>query len=178
MFSVAQSAIWRPCPESCHLRFTQQQARELGEIQHSLSWPSWGASRYGRQVDPNRRGTNSLSDIKGQLINNSQKCRQINNISSTCSIVAALSSSVIERLHLTWARVERKGQLVPLQNLAQPACNFRECREFLKIVEKPCIPFIGEALAWISYLLLIFHCKAWILRTSRTFTIVILTILW
>jgi son of sevenless-like protein len=59
--------------------------------------------------------------------------------------VAALSSSVIERLHLTWARVERKGQLVPLQNLAQPNNNFRECRELLKSIESSCVPFIGKA---------------------------------
>lgn len=92
------------------------------------------------------------ADTVDKWIRIAEKCRSINNISSTCSIVAALSSSVIERLHLTWARVERKGQLVPLQNLAQPACYFRECREFLKTVEKPCIPFIGMYLTDLTHI--------------------------
>jgi son of sevenless-like protein len=63
-----------------------------------------------------------------------------------CTIVAALGATVIERLHLTWAHVEKKNQLAPLQRIVTPTGNYRECRDTLRVVAEngnPCVPFIG-----------------------------------
>ena len=63
------------------------------------------------------------------------------------AIVAALSSSVLNRLKLTWAHVGRMSTLASLCRLTDPASNFSVYRATLKDVEGPCIPFIGPFLS-------------------------------
>lgn len=59
------------------------------------------------------------------------------------SIVAALSSSVISRLHFTWVHTARESHLESLLKFNVPAGNYSYYRSVLDRVDGPCVPFIG-----------------------------------
>jgi son of sevenless len=80
-----------------------------------------------------------------------KKCRSLNNFSSMSSIVAALSSVVISRLHFTWVSSNREHALEPLRKIIHPASNYGYYRSILDGVEGPCIPFAGPFLKSIVY---------------------------
>lgn len=81
-----------------------------------------------------------------------QKCRALNNFSSMVSIVAALSSQVIARLHLTWAHVGRGSHLEPLTRLNDPAGSFAAYRALHQSVDGSCVPFIAMYLTEIVHI--------------------------
>lgn len=68
------------------------------------------------------------------------------------AIVAGLASTVVSRLHLTWAHVGRAAHLDPLTKLADPAGNFSQWRSLLASIEGPCVPFIGMYLTDIVHI--------------------------
>jgi len=74
-----------------------------------------------------------------------EKCRAVNALSSLSAIVAALTSTVITRLHLTWAHVDRAAHLEPLATFNEPLNGFRfpSYRALQQETEEPCVPFIG-----------------------------------
>ncbi|TDL26433.1 ras GEF [Rickenella mellea] len=76
-----------------------------------------------------------------------EKCRVMNNLSSLSAISAALSSTVLARLHLTWAHVGRSSHLEPLTKLNEPTSNFTAYRTLYQSIEGPCVPFIGMFLS-------------------------------
>ncbi len=80
-----------------------------------------------------------------------QKCRCLNNYSSMSSIVAALSSVLISRLHFTWVNSNREHALEPLRRIIHPASNYGYYRSILDAIEGPCIPFVGPFLKSIVY---------------------------
>lgn len=67
------------------------------------------------------------------------------------SIVAALSSVLISRLHFTWVTASREYILEPLRKIIHPASNYGYYRSVLEAVEGPCIPFVGPFLKNIVY---------------------------
>jgi len=80
-----------------------------------------------------------------------EKCRSLNNFSSMSSIVAALSSVVISRLHFTWVNSSREHTLDPLRKIIHPASNYAYYRSILDSIEGSCIPFVGPFLKSIVY---------------------------
>lgn len=58
------------------------------------------------------------------------------------AIVSALSSTVITRLHLTWAHVSRKSHMDILLKFNEPSGGFSGYRTLLQSVDGPCVPFI------------------------------------
>ncbi len=80
-----------------------------------------------------------------------QKCRFLNNFSSMSSIVAALSSVLISRLHFTWLNSSRESSLEPLRKVIHPASNYGYYRGILGAIEGPCVPFVGPFLKNIVY---------------------------
>ena len=66
----------------------------------------------------------------------------MNGFSSLSAIVAALTSTVLTRLHLTWAHVDRASQLEPLAAFNDPLNGFATYRSLQHEAEDPCIPFI------------------------------------
>ncbi|KAI0068002.1 ras GEF [Artomyces pyxidatus] len=80
-----------------------------------------------------------------------EKCRSLNNFSSLSSIVAALSSTVISRLHFTWLNSGRESALEPLLKFNAPAGNYSYYRGVLDTVEGPCVPYVGPFLKSIVY---------------------------
>jgi son of sevenless-like protein len=80
-----------------------------------------------------------------------QKCRSLNNFSSMSSIVAALSSVLISRLHFTWLNSSKELSLDPLRKVIHPASNYGYYRGVLEAIEGPCVPFVGPFLKHIVY---------------------------
>jgi son of sevenless-like protein len=84
-----------------------------------------------------------------------QRCTGLNNFSTSRSILAALDSSTIARLHQTWAGVpaKAKAQLEAIRKLADHARNYREYRTALRNIAPPAVPFLGarRSLAWSFY---------------------------
>ncbi|KAG6901869.1 hypothetical protein C0995_007095 [Termitomyces sp. Mi166 len=72
-----------------------------------------------------------------------EKCKFMNNFASMSAIINALSSTVISRLHLTWAHVGRKNVLDGLLKYNEPTGGFAGYRNLLQNVEGPCVPFIS-----------------------------------
>ena len=68
------------------------------------------------------------------------------------AIVAALTSAMISRLHLTWAHVGRGAQLQPLARLNEPASNFSAYRALHQVTQAPCVPFIAVFLTDIVHI--------------------------
>jgi son of sevenless-like protein len=63
------------------------------------------------------------------------------------AIVTGLSSSVVARLHLTWAHVGRASHLDPLARLSDPTTKYALLRRALAAVESPCVPFVAMYLS-------------------------------
>lgn len=63
------------------------------------------------------------------------------------AIVSALSASVVTRLHLTWAHVNKRAQLEQLAKYHEASGNFSAYRLFQRSVDGPCIPYLGMHLA-------------------------------
>jgi son of sevenless len=68
------------------------------------------------------------------------------------AVVNALSSTVITRLHLTWAHVGRKSNLDALLKLNDPSGGFAGYRTLQLSAEGPCVPFIGMYLTDIVHI--------------------------
>ncbi|KDR85609.1 hypothetical protein GALMADRAFT_54074 [Galerina marginata CBS 339.88] len=71
-----------------------------------------------------------------------EKCRLMNNFSSMSAIIIALSSTVISKLYLTSAHVNRKSVLEALLRHNEPSGGFSGYRSLLQHAEGPCVPFI------------------------------------
>ncbi|KAF7337603.1 hypothetical protein MSAN_02233600 [Mycena sanguinolenta] len=81
-----------------------------------------------------------------------EKCRNLNNFASMSAVINALSSTVISRLHLTWAHVGRRSILDALIKFNDPSGGFSRYRELLNNAEGPCVPFIGMYLTDIVHI--------------------------
>ncbi len=77
---------------------------------------------------------------------------RLNNFASMTAIVAALTSAMITRLHLTWAHVGRGAQLQPLARLNEPTANFSAYRALHQATNAPCVPFIAVFLTDIVHI--------------------------
>ena len=74
------------------------------------------------------------------------------NFTSTSAIVTALSSTVIQRLHLTWAYAKKTSHLDLLTQLNDPAGSFTAYRQAQQATDTPCVPFIGMYLTDILHI--------------------------
>ncbi|OBZ71141.1 Cell division control protein 25 [Grifola frondosa] len=74
------------------------------------------------------------------------RCASLHNFSTPRSILAALDSSTISRLHQTWTGLPQKNklQLESLRKLADHARNYHEYRSRLRNTAPPAVPFLGR----------------------------------
>ncbi|TFK41935.1 ras guanine nucleotide exchange factor domain-containing protein [Crucibulum laeve] len=86
-----------------------------------------------------------------------EKCRNLNNFASMSAIITALSSTVIARLHLTWAHVNRKSTLDTLLRYNDPMGSFSAYRNAINAVDSSCVPFITMYLTEIAHIYEHFH---------------------
>lgn len=68
------------------------------------------------------------------------------------SIITALNSVVLTRLHLTWAHVGRKGHLEALSRYNDPTSGFGTYRRWQEAVPTSCVPFVGMYLTSIVHI--------------------------
>lgn len=81
------------------------------------------------------------------------RCTGLNNFSTSRSILAALDSSVISRLHQTWFGLPQKykAQLESLRRLADHSRNYHEYRSKLRNTAPPAVPFLGLYLTDVTF---------------------------
>ncbi|KAI0755150.1 ras guanine nucleotide exchange factor domain-containing protein [Daedaleopsis nitida] len=81
------------------------------------------------------------------------RCVVLRNYSTPRSILAALDSSTIARLHQTWMGLPQKAkvQLESLRKLADHARNYHEYRSRLRNITPPAVPFLGLYLTDITF---------------------------
>ncbi|RDX49923.1 ras GEF [Lentinus brumalis] len=81
------------------------------------------------------------------------RCVGLMNYSTPRSILAALDSSTIARLHQTWVGLPQKAkvQLESLRKLADHARNYHEYRSRLRNTAPPAVPFLGLYLTDITF---------------------------
>ncbi|KAJ7600802.1 cell division control protein 25 [Mycena floridula] len=81
------------------------------------------------------------------------RCTSLNNYSTSRSMLAALDSSTISRLHQTWMGVPQKNkvQLESLRRLADHSRNYHEYRSRLRNTSPPAVPFLGLYLTDVTF---------------------------
>ncbi|KAL4073077.1 ras guanine nucleotide exchange factor domain-containing protein [Scleroderma yunnanense] len=81
------------------------------------------------------------------------RCTMLHNFSTPRSILAALDSSTISRLHQTWLSVPQKNklQLESLRRLADHGRNYHEYRSKLRNTAPPAVPFLGLYLTDVTF---------------------------
>ncbi|KAI0348122.1 ras GEF [Trametopsis cervina] len=95
---------------------------------------------------------NTRADTLDFWIKVAEKCRTMRNFTSMSAITTALSSTVIRRLHLTWAHVGKASHLSSLTQLNDPAGSFHAYRQAQQATDSPCVPFIGMYLTDIVHI--------------------------
>ncbi|KAG5648326.1 hypothetical protein DXG03_004898 [Asterophora parasitica] len=81
------------------------------------------------------------------------RCTSLHNYSTSRSILAALDSSTISRLHQTWLGLSQKykSQLESLRRLADHSRNYHEYRSKLRNTAPPAVPFLGLYLTDVTF---------------------------
>ncbi|KIJ54556.1 hypothetical protein M422DRAFT_24504 [Sphaerobolus stellatus SS14] len=81
------------------------------------------------------------------------RCSTLSNYSTSRSILAALDSATISRLHQTLASLpaKQKTQLATLRKIADHARNYSEYRSRLRNTSPPAVPFMGLYLTDITF---------------------------
>ncbi|THH27575.1 hypothetical protein EUX98_g6616 [Antrodiella citrinella] len=81
------------------------------------------------------------------------RCTSLQNFSTSRSILAALDSSTISRLHQTWSGLPQKNrvQLDTIRKLADHARNYHEYRSRLRNTAPPAVPFLGLYLTDVTF---------------------------
>ncbi|KAJ7288207.1 ras guanine nucleotide exchange factor domain-containing protein [Mycena rebaudengoi] len=81
------------------------------------------------------------------------RCTSLHNYSTPRSMLAALDSSTISRLHQTWLGLPQKNrsQLDSLRRLADHSRNYHEYRSKLRNTAPPAVPFLGLYLTDVTF---------------------------
>ncbi|KAF5382714.1 hypothetical protein D9615_002919 [Tricholomella constricta] len=81
------------------------------------------------------------------------RCTSLHNYSTSRSILAALDSSTISRLHQTWLGLSSKykSQMELLRRLADHSRNYHEYRSKLRNTAPPAVPFLGLYLTDVTF---------------------------
>ncbi|THH20117.1 hypothetical protein EW146_g1212 [Bondarzewia mesenterica] len=108
----------------------------------------WVAESILSESDPKKR-----TALVKFFIKVADRCTTLSNFSTSRSILAALDSSTISRLHQTWAGVPQKQklQLESIRKLADHARNYRDYRSRLRNTAPPAVPFLGLYLTDVTF---------------------------
>ncbi|KAF7346489.1 hypothetical protein MSAN_01877000 [Mycena sanguinolenta] len=81
------------------------------------------------------------------------RCTSLHNYSTSRSMLAALDSSTISRLHQTWLGLPQKNklQMDALRRLADHSRNYHEYRSKLRNTAPPAVPFLGLYLTDVTF---------------------------
>ncbi|KZV73767.1 ras GEF [Peniophora sp. CONT] len=114
----------------------------------STTITGWVAESILNETDAKRR-----TALLKFFIKLADRCTAIHNYSTSRSILAALDSSTIARLHQTWAGVpqKQKHQVEAIRKLADHARNYHEYRSRLRNTPPPAVPFLGLYLTDLTF---------------------------
>ncbi|KAI0670979.1 ras guanine nucleotide exchange factor domain-containing protein [Trametes maxima] len=114
----------------------------------STAITGWVAESILNEPDTKRRTT-----LVKFFIKLADRCVGLKNYSTPRSILAALDSSTIARLHQTWVGLPQKNkvQLEVLRKLADHARNYHEYRSRLRNTAPPAVPFLGLYLTDLTF---------------------------
>ncbi|EIN12418.1 ras GEF [Punctularia strigosozonata HHB-11173 SS5] len=101
----------------------------------------------------NEPDTKKRATLVKFFIKVADRCTTLNNFSTSRSVLAALDSSTISRLHQTWNAIPQKYkvQLEAMRKLADHSRNYREYRTRLRNTPPPAVPFLGLYLTDITF---------------------------
>lgn len=118
-------------------------------ILHANRLTNWVAEMILAQADVKKR----VAVIK-HFVNVADRCLQMSNFSTLTSIISALSTAPIHRLHRTWKEVSKTtmAALEKMRRLMGSTKNFAEYREALHAANPPCIPFFGVYLTDLTFI--------------------------
>ncbi|KTW29649.1 hypothetical protein T552_00858 [Pneumocystis carinii B80] len=88
------------------------------------------------------------------FINIADKCRCLNNFSTVTSIISGINSAPIHRLKRTWELATKKtiSTFDSLNKMMDSTKNFSEYREILRLINPPCVPFLGVYLTDLTFI--------------------------
>ncbi|KAJ3932512.1 MAG: ras guanine nucleotide exchange factor domain-containing protein [Lentinula lateritia] len=101
----------------------------------------------------NERDTKKRTALVKFFIKVADRCVGLHNYSTFRSLLAALDSSTISRLHQTWMGLPQKTkqQLESLRRLADHGRNYHEYRTKLRNTAPPAVPFLGLYLTDVTF---------------------------
>ncbi|TCD70915.1 hypothetical protein EIP91_001224 [Steccherinum ochraceum] len=101
----------------------------------------------------NEPDTKKRTNLVKFFIKLADRCTSLQNFSTSRSILAALDSSTISRLHQTWSGLPQKNrmQLDTIRKLADHARNYHEYRSRLRNTAPPAVPFLGLYLTDVTF---------------------------
>lgn len=101
----------------------------------------------------NEHDTKKRTGLVKFFIKLADRCVSIKNYSTSRSILAALDSSTISRLHQTWNGLPQKNrnQLEALRKLAEHSRNYHHYRTVLRNTAPPAVPFLGLYLTDVTF---------------------------
>ncbi|KIK57213.1 hypothetical protein GYMLUDRAFT_61513 [Collybiopsis luxurians FD-317 M1] len=101
----------------------------------------------------NERDTKKRTALIKFFIKVADRCVGLHNYSTFRSLLAALDSSTISRLHQTWTGLTQKSkqQLETLRKLADHGRNYHEYRTKLRNTAPPAVPFLGLYLTDVTF---------------------------
>ncbi|KAG5638707.1 hypothetical protein H0H81_010689 [Sphagnurus paluster] len=108
----------------------------------------WVAESILDELDLKKRTT-----LVKFFIKVADRCTSLHNYSTSRSVLAALDSSTISRLHQTWMGVPQKykSHLETLRRLADHSRNYHEYRTKLRNTAPPAVPFLGLYLTDVTF---------------------------
>ncbi|CDO71700.1 hypothetical protein BN946_scf184915.g44 [Trametes cinnabarina] len=114
----------------------------------STAITGWVAESILNEPDTKRR-----TALVKFFIKLADRCVSLRNYSTPRSILAALDSSTIARLHQTWMGLSQKYkvQMEALRKLADHARNYHEYRSRLRNIAPPAVPFLGLYLTDLTF---------------------------
>ena len=80
-----------------------------------------------------------------QFVAIADRCHALNNFSSMMAIYSGLNNASLNRLRRTWDAVNQRHlqMFENMKNLLAPTKNFSKYRETLRMLNPPCVPFLG-----------------------------------
>lgn len=133
-------------PEDCLNRALERPARNTAITDFVTHWNKatcWVSQKVLEGDTPDKRALRIA-----YFVETASFCRSIKNFSTMMSILSALSSAGIHRLHKTWALVSKqtKESLEEMNRLMNSSRNFQEYRDLLSLVSEAAVPFFGVCL--------------------------------
>ncbi|CAL1717053.1 unnamed protein product [Somion occarium] len=152
--TLMESTLYRKIrPAECMARTRQQKSDKVDNIttfiQFSNRTINWVIESVLSKSDPKKRAA-----VIKHFISVAERCRSMQNFSSTVAIVSALNNPAIRRLKRSWELVGSRAfaQFTNCESILNPDRNFQNYWSALKDASPPAIPFFGRYLSTLTFI--------------------------